>query len=136
MFYAKIYLSQNRARSDARLPARRYTWLGLPSTNGSPELPLAHPYIYNIIYILYIIYYIEFGVGPGQACMLIIHTSLLYSKHQFHRSSCVIFLQKSLYISSKSTQRKMLKNSFNGHLASSFYEKVPTFLSNQLSVKY
>ena len=32
--YAKICLSQNRARSDARLPARRYTWLGLPVLIG------------------------------------------------------------------------------------------------------
>jgi hypothetical protein len=36
-------------------------------------------------------------------------TSLLYLKHQFQRSSHIIFLQKSPYISSKSTQRKMLK---------------------------
>jgi hypothetical protein len=45
-FYAKICLSQNHARSDAHLPARRYTWLGLPGTNGSPGLPLVCPYIY------------------------------------------------------------------------------------------
>jgi hypothetical protein len=36
--------------------------------------------------------------------------SLLYLKHQFQRSSCVIFLQKNLYISSKSTQRKIFKS--------------------------
>jgi hypothetical protein len=40
MFYAKICLSQNRARSDGRLPAQRYTWLGLPGTNGSPGFPV------------------------------------------------------------------------------------------------
>jgi hypothetical protein len=34
---------------------------------------------------------------------------LVYLKHQFQRSSCVIFFQKSPYISSKSTQRKILK---------------------------
>jgi hypothetical protein len=46
--------------------------------------------------------------------MHIILSSLLYLKHQFQRSSRVIFLQKSPYISSKSTQRKILKNSAGG----------------------
>jgi hypothetical protein len=36
-------------------------------------------------------------------------TSLLYLKHQFQRSSCVIFY-KNPYISSKLTQRKILKD--------------------------
>jgi hypothetical protein len=40
--------------------------------------------------------------------------SVLYLKHQFQRSSCVIFLQKSPYISSKSTQCKMLKSGAGG----------------------
>jgi hypothetical protein len=40
--------------------------------------------------------------------------SLLYLKHQFQRSSYVIFLQKSTYISSISTQRKILKSG-RGH---------------------
>jgi hypothetical protein len=40
----------------------------------------------------------------------------IYLKHQFQRSSCVIFLQKKSYISSKSTQRKMLKIGVAGGL--------------------
>jgi hypothetical protein len=40
--------------------------------------------------------------------------SLLYLKHQFQRSYYVIFLQKSPYISSKSTQHKMLKSGAGG----------------------
>jgi hypothetical protein len=30
---------------------RGYTWLGLPGTNGSPELPLPRPYIYIYMYV-------------------------------------------------------------------------------------